>query len=76
MSEGVIDTSPRGAPRLQLNGYYYTVNQATRQANDYIRWQCSNCFKYKCYAKTKSKEFDGIVMVQNPSPVHNHERVC
>lgn len=75
MAEAVFEMSPRGANRLRYDGYFYILNGVPRQANDYKRWKCAKVnSKWKCQAKTKTKEFDGIIMVQNPIPEHSHPR--
>lgn len=75
VDEAEFDTSPRGATWLLQDGYRYIINGQPRQDNDYKRWQCANERKFKCSAKTKTKEIDGIEMMQQPDPVHNHPRV-
>lgn len=75
VDEAEFDTSPRGATRLLHDGYRYTLNNYHRNAKDYKRWQCANFMsKWKCKAKTKTKEFDGIEFVQKPNPGHTHPR--
>lgn len=72
VDEAIITTGKRGGPLLIHNGYEYQRSPNSRQADDYIRWVCKRRRAPRCNVLTKSKEIDGVTMVQKPSKEHNH----